>query len=169
MQGALLFRLSLAAYGASRGARTWEGFKRRYGLGPLRRDDWLWTGAMPTFGATVWVRLRAVLLRLVGRGIVAPPDSVPAILDSRVQQSAGALMGGWVRGNWPLGLVSLGMLLFKVAGEELCWLKYMLPRQEAAHGRQAWVAYSVLWTLLLACRYWEFTAVLLPSRRGYVE
>ena len=78
-------------------------------------------------------------------------------------------MGGWVRGNWPLALVSLGMLLFKVAGEELCWREYMLPRQEAAHGRQAWVAHSVLWRLLLACRYWEFTAVLLPSRRGYVE
>ncbi|MGD2146514.1 MAG: CPBP family intramembrane metalloprotease [Anaerolineae bacterium] len=163
---ALLFCLSLVAYGASGDAWSWAGFKERYRLGPMSREDRLWTGGLLIFGATVYLSLRAVLLRLVGRGIVVPPDSVPAILDPRVRQSVGALMGGWVRGNWPLALVSVGTLFFNVAGEELWWRGYILPRQEAAHGRHAWVPHGVLWTLFHAFKYWEFAA-LLPVCLGF--
>jgi membrane protease YdiL (CAAX protease family) len=152
--------LSLVAYASAGSAWSWEAFRDRFRLGRMGREDWLWTAGLLTFAGASYLPLRSLLVRLVGRGIVGVPDWVPAILDPRVQQSVGVVMGGWIRGNWPLALVSLGTLFFNVAGEELWWRGYILPRQEAAHGRHAWVAHGLLWTLFHAFKYWEFAALL---------
>jgi membrane protease YdiL (CAAX protease family) len=157
---ALLFCLSLVAYAFEGHAWTWAAFRERFRLGDMRREDWLWTAGLLAFTAVAYLPLRAAVRQLVLQGTVPLPDSLPAILDPRTQQSVASLMGGRATGNWSLALVSLSALFFNVFGEELWWRGYILPRQVAAHGRHAWVAHGVLWVLFHAFKYWEFAALL---------
>lgn len=44
-----------------------------------------------------------------------------------------------------LFLAWLPMFFFNIAGEELFWRGYLLPRQEAALGKYAWIVNGLLW------------------------
>lgn len=55
-------------------------------------------------------------------------------------------MGIPLHGRWWIGLYYLMVLLVaNVGGEELWWRGYLLPRQELAHGRYAWLVHGVFW------------------------
>lgn len=53
------------------------------------------------------------------------------------------LPGAW----WVAGYYVVFLLVANVAGEELWWRGYVLPRQELAFGRFAWLVHGVLWSL----------------------
>jgi membrane protease YdiL (CAAX protease family) len=166
---ALLVCLSFAAYARGSYAWTWSALRERFRLGRMDREDWLWAAGLLIFAGATYLPLRSVALRLVGQGAIPLPESIPQALDPRTRHPVEWSMGGWVKGNWPLALISLSALFFNVFGEELWWRGYILPRQEAAHGRFAWVFHGLLWTLFHAFKYWEFAA-LLPTclAFGYV-
>jgi membrane protease YdiL (CAAX protease family) len=113
-----------------------------------------------TFALASYFPLRGITSRFIAQGIIPLPDALPTILDPRVTLSVQSLMGGQVEGNWSLALVNLSALLFNTLGEEFWWRGYILPRQEAALGRHAWVVHGLLWTLFHAFKYWEFAALL---------
>ncbi len=46
--------------------------------------------------------------------------------------------------SWML-LIWLMMFFFNIVGEEIFWRGYILPRQELANGKYAWLMNSVLW------------------------
>jgi membrane protease YdiL (CAAX protease family) len=49
-------------------------------------------------------------------------------------------------GNWWLLLWGVAcLIILNIFGEELWWRGYILPRQELANGRWAWVVNGVLW------------------------
>ena len=52
------------------------------------------------------------------------------------------LQGAW----WILIYYAALMLVFNIGGEELLWRGYVLPRQEQAFGRTAWVVHGILWS-----------------------
>jgi hypothetical protein len=55
-------------------------------------------------------------------------------------------MGIPLAGRWWLAVYYAAVLLFgNVAGEELWWRGYVLPRQELAHGAAAWLVHGALW------------------------
>jgi len=57
-------------------------------------------------------------------------------------------MGIPLIGRWWVALYYLAVLLLcNVAGEELWWRGYLLPRQEVAHGRGAWMIHGTLWAM----------------------
>jgi hypothetical protein len=70
-------------------------------------DDRLWTGGLLVFALVTYLPLRAITARLITEGIIALPTWLPTILDPRTKQSIEVLMGGQVKGNWRLALVTL--------------------------------------------------------------
>jgi membrane protease YdiL (CAAX protease family) len=52
------------------------------------------------------------------------------------------------------------MLFFNIAGEELLWRGYILPRQELAFGKKAWLIHGLLWTMLHSFKWWEMIGLL---------
>ena len=55
-------------------------------------------------------------------------------------------MGIPLKGQWWIPFYYLTVLLIgNVAGEELWWRGYLLPRQELAEGSSIWVIHGVLW------------------------
>jgi len=157
---ALLFCASLIAYGMAGHAWTWADFKDRFRLRRMDGNDWLWTGGLFIFALVSYFPLNAIISQFIAKGIIPLPDSLPTILDPRTKQSIELLMGGQVKGNWWLVLVNFSALLFNTFGEEFWWRGYILPRQEVAHGKHAWVVHGLLWTLFHAFKYWEFAALL---------
>src|SRR5205807_1973574 len=53
------------------------------------------------------------------------------------------LAGAW----WILVYYALVMLACNIGGEELWWRGYLLPRQEAAFGKAAWIIHGMYWSL----------------------
>jgi len=57
-----------------------------------------------------------------------------------------AFMGIPLRGEWWVAVYYAWVLVFgNIAGEELWWRGYLLPRQEAASGAVAWLYHGILW------------------------
>jgi membrane protease YdiL (CAAX protease family) len=63
--------------------------------------------------------------------------------------------------HWML-LIWIPMFLLNIVGEELLWRGYILPRQELAHGKYAWVVNCVLWIVFHIAFGWSLIAMTLP-------
>lgn len=118
-----------------------------------------------TYGALLLVGgIFAVLERtLVAAGFIPLPQTIPALLDPRVALDSATLArfaGGQLAGNWGI-IVLFGLhLFFNIAGEELWWRGYILPRQELAFGRRAWIVHGLMWTAFHAFKWWNLLSVL---------
>jgi membrane protease YdiL (CAAX protease family) len=62
----------------------------------------------------------------------------------------------WVFAAW------IPLFVSNIVGEEICWRGYVLPRQEAALGRAAWLLNGTLWCLFHWSFGWPVMLVLLP-------
>jgi len=65
-----------------------------------------------------------------------------------------SLQGAW----WILVYYALVILVFNIGGEELWWRGYVLPRQELAFGRTAWVVHGMCWSafhLFMQPTFWD--------------
>ncbi len=64
-----------------------------------------------------------------------------------------------LRGHWWIAVYYAVVLLFgNIAGEELWWRGYLLPRQESASGSVAWIYHGVFWAgfhLFLQATAWD--------------
>jgi len=54
-----------------------------------------------------------------------------------------SLQGAW----WIPVYYAVVMLVCNIGGEELWWRGYVLPRQELAFGRSAWVVHGIFWSI----------------------
>lgn len=63
-------------------------------------------------------------------------------------------------GRWDLFVVYFVVLIFNHVGEELWWRGYVLPRQEAAFGRWAWLIHGLMWNLFHVFKWWELVSLL---------
>jgi membrane protease YdiL (CAAX protease family) len=66
--------------------------------------------------------------------------------------------------DWHASVFAAWIPLFvsNILGEELCWRGYLLPRQETALGRIAWLPNGVLWCLFHWSFGWPIMVTLLP-------
>lgn len=73
-------------------------------------------------------------------------------------------MGIPLTGRWWIPLYySAVLVLCNVGGEELWWRGYLLPRQELAHGRIAWLIHGLLWAgfhLFFQWTLWDLVRML---------
>jgi membrane protease YdiL (CAAX protease family) len=162
---AALFALAFGCYRRDGYPLAWSAVRSRFRLFPPTRAGWAWAlgGWLATFlsiGALAFTAPR-LISALPG---IAPPEFFPPWLRPGAAfdlASFAAYIGKPVRGNWGVATLFFVMLWFNIAGEELWWRGYILPRQEAAHGRWAWLIHGLLWLAWhLAFYPWQALALL---------
>lgn len=67
---------------------------------------------------------------------------------------------GGLSGNWLALIAYVVFLCFNVIGEEFWWRGYILPRQELAFGKWAWIIHSLLWAFFHAFKWWDILGIL---------
>jgi membrane protease YdiL (CAAX protease family) len=88
-----------------------------------------------------------------GFGFADPSTQPPFLQGMDVTRGAGspALFAAWVV-----------FFFFNITGEELFWRGYILPRQEQAFGRRAWLVNSTLWGSFHLPFGWSLLLMLAP-------
>lgn len=98
---------------------------------------------------------------------LAPPDFLPAVVNPNKQvpgQPLTSFMGVPLAGAyWVVASYFVFLTFFNILGEELWFRGYLLPRQELAWGRHAWVGHGLLWGLFHTPIYPWTILYLLPT------
>lgn len=162
---AILFALAFAFYRRDGYELSWGAVKMRFRLFPMTGKDWLWGigGFLVTF-LSIGALAPTALLLMNSIPAITPPDFFPPWLKPGVNFDTALFaefIGEPLKNNWCVAVLFFVMMFFNIAGEELWWRGYILPRQERAHGRWAWIIHGLLWWLWhLAFYPWQIFALL---------
>ena len=160
----LLFFASLFAYHKIEGRPlTWQAFAERMRLPRLRWQDVLWGLAIFFVGGMGIGLISGFVLMLIQKGWMPIPSHLPGIADPRVAFTQDALAqwaGGMIRGRWDIAILYLVVFFFNIAGEELWWRGYILPRQKLAFGRKTWFIHGLLWAGFHVFKWWDILPLL---------
>jgi membrane protease YdiL (CAAX protease family) len=161
---ALLFTAALVAFHkVERHPLTWKAFGVRFRYPRLRFRDVLWGLGLFVIASLAYGMVSVIGNLLIGQGIIPVPQGLPGVMDPRVARSLAMydqMAGGTIRGNWGIAALYFVMLFFNIAGEELWWRGYLLPRQELTHGRWAWLVQGLLWTMFHVFKWWDVIGLL---------
>ena len=158
---ALVLVASLAAYRLEGHPMTRKDFLSRYRLEKLNRGDWFWTLAMLVVGVGFAAGLAFTGKWLRSIPLFAPhPGFPPDLVDTAKYLTPGTLFGMPLKGQWwVIGAYSIGWLL-NIAGEEFWYRGWMLPRQEAAFGKYAWIINGLMFNFQHTYQPWNLLALL---------
>ena len=140
----LMLGAAFIAYRLEGRAWPWPAFRDRMRLGRMSRSDWLWTvGLVLATFALQWA-VGPLAAKFEGLTLFQPPSEFANFMAGMRQGDFGVDL----KGRWDIWFsMTAGMLLFNIGGEELWWRGIILPRQELAFGRWAWLVNGVLWNL----------------------
>jgi membrane protease YdiL (CAAX protease family) len=124
---------------------TWAAFRDRMRLQKPTARDWLWTGAL-------------IIVTLFGGLVIAPVaqlfsgvhfyNSPPEFITVMTGLQDGTFGGMAMHGRWDiLAMMAVCLIVLNIGGEELWWRGIILPRQELAFGKWAWLVNGLLWDL----------------------
>jgi membrane protease YdiL (CAAX protease family) len=157
----LVFAASLIAYKLEGYATSWAAFSARYRLDRMPRQDWLWTLAILVVAAGTFFGLSFTGRWLARVSFLAPHPAFPPDrgLDGAASLSADRLFGMPLKGQWWIvGVYLLGWFL-NVFGEELFYRGWMLPRQEVAVGKYAWLVNGTVFAFQHMLQPWNVLAI----------
>lgn len=154
-----LMPASYIAYRLEGNPPTWQAFKERFNLKPLKGRDWAWVAGLVIFG------LATSLLSVVSRWMASlpwfsPPQFIPPVVDPRITTLPTEVMGVPLQGNWLILVIYAFALVVNIFGEEFYMRGYILPRQILTHGRWAWLVHGLLWTLFHFFQRWTYIQLL---------
>jgi membrane protease YdiL (CAAX protease family) len=156
---AWMFTAALVGYHKiERRSLRWDSFAARMRFPRLQFKDLLWGLLVFGVGMVTMALLTPVILAFIEAGWLTVPDNLPLLLDPQATISGAALAqqaGGSLRGRWDIVILFMIYLFFNIAGEELWWRGYILPRQELRHGRRAWMVHGLLWAAFHVFKYWS--------------
>ncbi|GJL97650.1 MAG: CAAX protease family protein [Hyphobacterium sp.] len=141
----MLFFITAGLYISEGNRWTWSAFKHRLRLTPLTTKQWVVTALLTVFLLVAYLGLMA----LGTREWIAQFIPVPVWYSGEGETSSPMLGAYWI--IW----ARLGLWVLNILGEELLWRGMILPRQEKAHGRWAWVIHGTQWMLYHAWKPWE--------------
>lgn len=125
LAGWLLLRLE----GHWRASELWHD---RLRFKPMNRGDWLWSGG-------AFVAIIALSSAIMGLLLMLRPETRLAPWFLEMEPLAGGRL--WILAAW------LPFFALTIFTEEVVWRGVVLPRQEAALGRSAWIANGAGWLL----------------------
>lgn len=161
---ALLFAAALIAYHRVEDRPlSWAAFAARMRFPQLKVRDGLWGVGLFVVGLVVYGLLSQLSLALVRSGWLPLPDHLPLLADPLAPFSIDVLdraAGGQIKGQWSIAILFAVTFFFNIAGEELWWRGYVLPRQELAFGRSTWLIHGVLWAAFHVFKYWDVIGLL---------
>jgi membrane protease YdiL (CAAX protease family) len=161
---ALLFAAALIAYHRMEGRPlTWVAFSERMRLPRLSWQDVFWGVAIFFVSGIGYGLISRLVLALIGAGWISLPAGLPGWVDPRAVitlETLAETAGGLIRGRWDIAALYLVTFFFNIAGEELWWRGYILPRQELAFGRRTWLVHGLLWAGFHAFKWWDVLSLL---------
>jgi membrane protease YdiL (CAAX protease family) len=157
-----LLLAALLAYRLEGRPFTWRAMAVRFRWGRMDGRAWLWTLGVWVLQLAIWFLLQRLSAWLIAQDNVPLPQNLPAFIDPRTAASGAAYdqATGGLQRNWGFVITSLAFLLFNIAGEELWWRGYILPRQELAFRKWTWLVHGLLWTGFHAFRWWDLLSLL---------
>jgi membrane protease YdiL (CAAX protease family) len=148
--GTLLVLLPILSFG---GLMAWRElsvqnlseWRKRLRLVQMNRGDAAWT-----IGGLLVISIASAAVLALARWLDPRFRPSPWFL----AQSPG--WHAWVFSAW------IPLFVTNILGEELCWRGYLLPRQESALGRAAWLGNGIPWCLFHWSFGWPILVTLLP-------
>lgn len=141
----MLFFVTAGLYIAEGHRWTWSAFKQRLRLKRMSRKEWIVTLLLTVFITAAYLGL----LFLGTREWIAEFIPMPGWYTNEGEVNSPMLGAYWI--IW----ARLGLWVLNILGEEFLWRGMLLPRQEVAHGRWAWLIHGTQWTLYHAWKPWE--------------
>ncbi|MGW8226014.1 MAG: CPBP family intramembrane glutamic endopeptidase, partial [Anaerolineales bacterium] len=158
----LFFSAALIAFLLEGNPRSWEALKSRYRLAKMNRGDWLWVMGMIAVTFLAYFGLSFTGNWVQSVPFLAPREAWPAEFGpgGTYQLVSGEFMGLSITGQWwVIGVYFLGWFL-NIFGEEFWFRGYILPRQEMAFGKRAWLANGLMFTFNHLWQPWIMIAIL---------
>jgi membrane protease YdiL (CAAX protease family) len=157
----LVFLASLIAYRVDGHPINLQTFIARYRLEKLGKVDWIWTLALIVISAAFLSALFFTTEWLKSIPLFSPhPEYPPDMVDMANNLTPGVLFGMPLRGEWwVIGVYFIGWVL-NIAGEEFWYRGWMLPRQEVAFGKHAWLVNGLMFNFQHTFQPWNFLAML---------
>ena len=158
----LFFIAAVVAYRLEGNPIQLETFKERYRMRRMSRQDWIWTLGIFGFVVISYFGLAFTSGWLAQWSFFAPHPVFPPEFgpEGATARAPGTLMGMTITGLGWLAVVYLFGWLFNIFGEELWFRGYILPRQEEAFGKFAWVANGLMFTLNHIWQPWNLLLIL---------
>lgn len=157
---ALFLLAALVGYYLEGNELRWNGLCLRFRLNRMTGKDWLWTLGLVVISIALYFGLGFTSQYLARIPILAPHPVVSADFSPQAATARipGFLMEMPLSGKWWVAVVFVIGWLLNIFGEEFWFRGYLLPRQELAMGRRAWIANGLMfgfnhiwqpWNLLL--------------------
>lgn len=158
---ALVFLASLAAYKIEGRPFGKKEFISRYRLGRLDKGDWAWTVVMIVGSVALLTGLSFSMDWLRAIPAFAPhPGFPPDMVDMAKNLQPGVLFGMPLQNQWWVAGAYLAGWLLNILGEEFWYRGWMLPRQEAAFGKYAWIINGLMFNFQHTFQPWNLLAML---------
>lgn len=150
--------LKLEGYPISR-----QSVIERFRVKKMDWKTWLWSILIFLMAGGITSVLSGVSMSLIKQGIIPIPNNLPAFMDptsgvnglEAMDQAVGGLAGNF------LPAISLFIILvFNIVGEEFWWRGVVLPRQELAFGKWAWLIHGLMWNLFHVFKWWDLLGLL---------
>ncbi len=142
-----LFLISIIAYKLEGTKISFASFKKRFRLNPLHKEDWIWTISVFIFT----ISLMGIIF-FIEKFYMSDFTGSPSFLNIE------ALSKDQL---WFL-IVWMPFFFFNIAGEELLWRGYILPRQEVEHKKLAWLVNALFWAIFHISFGWKLIVMLSP-------
>jgi membrane protease YdiL (CAAX protease family) len=154
---ALLFVAALVYYRLEGNPWSWKAFAARMRLGRLDRRTLLLTLLLFVYSLGSYFLLTSTFGAWLARSLsfISVPSWFPGGLDPNKAMAPGSYLDVPMRGRYLFLLAGLVGWFFNIAGEELLFRGMLLPREESAFGRHAWVFQGTVWALWHIFWWWN--------------
>jgi len=157
----IFFFTSIIVYKSEGRRFSTSSFISRYRLNRLEKADWYWIIAMIGVAIISLTALSFTQRLLKSIPFFSPhPIFPPDMVDVANQLTPGTLFGMSLHGKWWIVLVYLIGWLLNIFGEELWYRGWMLPRQEVAFGKFAWIINGLMFNFQHTFQPWNMVAML---------
>jgi membrane protease YdiL (CAAX protease family) len=162
---ALMFAAALIFYHRVDGwPLTREAFAARMRYPRLRLSDVLWGVGIAILGMALGFGVFSQIAQfLIHRGLIPLPAGLSALDNPNIEMSVDVLKkiaGGQIRGQWAILLLYFVQYFFNIAGEELWWRGYILPRQQLVFGRFTWLVHGLFWACFHVFKWWDIITLI---------
>jgi membrane protease YdiL (CAAX protease family) len=124
---------------------TWPSIRDRMRLQQPTARDWIWTLALvlvTLFAGALWA---PVARPFAGIHFYTPPAEFVTVMTGLRDGTFGGMN---MSGRWDIfAMMAVCLIVLNIGGEELWWRGIILPRQELAFGKWAWLVNGLLWDL----------------------
>jgi membrane protease YdiL (CAAX protease family) len=126
----------------------WKVFAARYRLAHMPAKDWLWSLVVLIVCVGLYFGLSSTSHWLASLPVFAPVPLAPVELrpDTAGNFIQGLFFGMKIQGQWWVVILYFAGWVFNILGEELFYRGWMLPRQELAFGKYAWLVNGTMFT-----------------------